>query len=173
MGWPKNIRRKNTSPKKHMLKLLASSSMTSPEMRQMNCKILRKKGTEKILQEEEEEKNKLKITIEKLIRIREENAKLKQLIASMENEQRNFTTRATVYQNQTHLTHFTVLDENMGVDDPTIIKRTRNVLSDSSLSGTAQLKTKKGNAEEETNSENEVSNLTLDGFRITGSNSKN
>jgi hypothetical protein len=41
---PKNLRRKNTSlKKKHMLKLLASSSMTSPEMRQMNCKILRKK----------------------------------------------------------------------------------------------------------------------------------
>jgi hypothetical protein len=76
----------------------------------------------------------------KLIRIREENAKLKQLIANIENEQRNFTTRATVHQNQTHLTDFT---ENMSVDEPTIIKRTRNVLSDSSSSETAQPKTKK------------------------------
>jgi hypothetical protein len=45
---------------------------------------------EKIFQEEKEENNKLKVTI----RIREENAKLKQLIADMENEQKNFTTRA-------------------------------------------------------------------------------
>jgi regulator of replication initiation timing len=54
----------------------------------------------------------------------------------------------------------------MSVDELTIIKRIRNVLSDSSWSETAQSKTKKGNAVEETNSEDELSNLTLDGFRI-------
>jgi hypothetical protein len=53
----------------------------------------------------------------------------------------------------------------MSVDEP--IKRTRNVLSDFSSSETAQLKTKKGNAVEETNSDDEVSNLTLDNFWIT------
>jgi hypothetical protein len=75
--------------------------------------------------------------------------------------------KKTSQQEQTHPTDFTYLDENMSVDEITIIKRTRNVLSDSSSSETTQPKTKKGNAEEETNSENEVSNLTLDGFRIT------
>jgi hypothetical protein len=51
----------------------------------------------------------------------------------------------------------------MSVDELTIIKRTRNVLSDTSSSETAQPKTKKGNAVEETNSED----LTLDEYRIT------
>jgi hypothetical protein len=55
----------------------------------------------------------------------------------------------------------------MSVDESTIVKRTRNVLSDSSSSETAQPKTKKENAVQETNSEDEVSNLTLEGFRIT------
>jgi hypothetical protein len=55
----------------------------------------------------------------------------------------------------------------MSVDEPTIIKRTRNVLSNSSSSETAQPKTKKGNAVEETNSEDKVSNLKLDNVRIT------
>jgi Mg2+ and Co2+ transporter CorA len=45
-------------------------------------------NTEKILQEEEEENTKLKATIEKLMRIREENANLKQQIASMESGQK-------------------------------------------------------------------------------------
>jgi hypothetical protein len=55
-------------------------------------------NTEKIFQEEEEENTKLKATIEKLIRFREENEKLKQQIANMENEQKNLTTKPTVYQ---------------------------------------------------------------------------
>jgi hypothetical protein len=75
--------------------------------------------------------------------------------------------QGTVHQNQTFTTNFIDLDENMSVDEPTIIKRTRNVLSDSSSSETAQPKTKKGNAVEKTNSEDEVSNLMLDNFRIT------
>jgi hypothetical protein len=49
------------------------------------------------------------------MRIREENAKLKQNIANMENEQKNLTTKATVHQHQTFTTNFTDLDE------PTII----------------------------------------------------
>jgi hypothetical protein len=49
-------------------------------------------NTEKILQEEEEENTKLKVTIEKLIRIREENVKLKPQIANMEYEQKNLAT---------------------------------------------------------------------------------
>jgi hypothetical protein len=52
----------------------------------------------------------------------------------------------------------------MSVDEPTIIKRTRNILSISSSSETAQPKTKKGNVVEETKSVDEVSNLTLDGY---------
>jgi hypothetical protein len=82
------------------------------------------------------------------MRIREENTKLKQQILNIENEMND-------------------LDEIMSIDEPTIIKRTRNVLSDSSSSETAQPKTKKGNAVEETNSADEVSNLTLDDYRIT------
>jgi Mg2+ and Co2+ transporter CorA len=45
-------------------------------------------NTEKILYEEEEENTKLKATLEKLMRIREKNANLKQQIASMENGQK-------------------------------------------------------------------------------------
>jgi hypothetical protein len=80
---------------------------------------------------------------------------------------KNLTTKATVHQHQTFETNFTDLDEIMSVDEPTIIKRIRNVLSDSSSSKTAQPKTRKGNAVEETNSEDEVSKLTLDDYRIT------
>jgi stress-induced morphogen len=69
--------------------------------------------------------------------------------------------------NRPSTTNFPDLDENMSVDETTIIKRTRNALSDSSLSETVQLKTKKGHAVKETNSEDEVSNLTLDDYRIT------
>jgi hypothetical protein len=68
---------------------------------------------------------------------------------------------------QPFTTNFTNSDEFMSVDESTIVKRTRNVLSDSSSSGTAQPKTKKRNAVEETNSVDEVSNLTLDNFWIT------
>jgi predicted nuclease with TOPRIM domain len=140
MGWSEKSSKKKYKPqKKHMLKLLASSSMTSPNMGQMNCKLLRKKGwTQKILQEEEEEKIKLKASIEKLMRIREENAKLKQHIANTENEQKNLTKKATV-----HKKLYRLLDEILSVDEPAIIKRTKNVLSDSSSSETAQPKTKK------------------------------
>jgi stress-induced morphogen len=63
---------------------------------------------------------------------------------------KNLTTKATVHQHQTFPTNFIDLDEIMSIDEPTIIKRTRNVLSDSELSEMAQLKTKKGNAVEET-----------------------
>jgi hypothetical protein len=55
----------------------------------------------------------------------------------------------------------------MSVDESTIVKRTRNVRSDFSSSETAQPKTKKGNAVEETNSVDEILNLTLDNFWIT------
>jgi hypothetical protein len=58
-------------------------------------------------------------------------------------KKKNLTTKPTVHQNQTFTTNFIDLDENMSVDEPTIIKRTRNVLSDSSSSETAQPKTKK------------------------------
>jgi hypothetical protein len=56
----------------------------------------------------------------------------------MENEQNNLTTKATVHRHQTFTTNFTDLDEIMSVDEPTIVKITRNVLSDSSSSETAQ-----------------------------------
>jgi hypothetical protein len=69
--------------------------------------------------------------------------------------------------NRRSTTKFTDLDEFMSVDESTIIKRTRNVLSYFSSSETAQSKTKKGNAVEKTSSEGELSNLTLDDFRIT------
>jgi hypothetical protein len=69
---------------------------------------------------------------------------------------KNLTTKPTVHQNQTFKTNFIYLDEN-----------TRNVLSGSSSSETAQTTIKKRKAAQETNTEDEVSNLTLDGFRIT------
>jgi outer membrane PBP1 activator LpoA protein len=122
-------------------------------------------NTEKILQDEEEENTKLKATIEKLIRIREENAKLnRSQIWNM--SKKNLTTKPTVHQNKTFTTYFIDIDGNISVDEPTIIKRTRNVLSNSPSSETAQPKTK-GNAVEETNSEDEESNPMLDNVRIT------
>jgi hypothetical protein len=60
----------------------------------------------------------------------------------MENEQKNLTKKATVHQHQTFPTNFIDLDEIMSLDEPTIIKRTRNVLRDSPSSETAQPKTK-------------------------------
>jgi hypothetical protein len=80
---------------------------------------------------------------------------------------KNLTTKATVHQHQTFPTNFIDLDEIMSIDEPTIIKRTKNVLSDSESSEMAQPKTTKGNAVEDTNSEDEVSNLTLDDYSIT------
>jgi hypothetical protein len=56
---------------------------------------------------------------------------------------KNLMTKPTIHQNQTFTTNFIDLDENMSVDKSTIVKRTRNVLSDSSSSETAQKK--KGN----------------------------
>jgi predicted nuclease with TOPRIM domain len=103
-------------------------------------------NTEKILQEKEEENNKLKATIEKLIKIREENAKLKQLIANMENEQRDFTTKATVHQTLPNLAD---LDEIMIVEETSNPKRTRDVQTNSWSSGTGSPKTKKVNTEKD------------------------
>jgi hypothetical protein len=73
-------------------------------------------NTEKILQEEEEENTKLKATIEKLIRIREENAKLKQQIANMEYEQKK-THDKTNRPSKTFTTNFIDIDENISLDE--------------------------------------------------------
>jgi hypothetical protein len=97
-------------------------------------------NTEKIFQEEKEENIKLKATIEKLIRIREENAKLKQQIANMEYEQKKPHDKT----NRPSKPNFhNKLYRLISVDEPTIVKRTRNLLSDSSSSETVQPKTKK------------------------------
>jgi hypothetical protein len=71
----------------------------------MNCKILRKKAEHRKNLPRAEHQIKSH-TIEKLVRIREENAKLKQQIANMEYEHKNLTKKPTVHQNQTFTTNF-------------------------------------------------------------------
>jgi hypothetical protein len=63
-------------------------------------------------------------------------------IANMENEQKKPHDQSNSPSTPIFPTDFIDLDEIMSVDEPTIIKRTRNVLSDSELSEMAQLKTK-------------------------------
>jgi BRCT domain type II-containing protein len=81
--------------------------------------------------------------------------KLKQQIENLENEQKNLTTKATVHQHQTFTTNF--IDSDEIVKD---CKKNQERCKRFVRNGPTQNK-KKGNAVEETNSEDEISNLTL------------
>jgi hypothetical protein len=80
MGWPEKSSNKKFKPKKTYVEIAGKfiENLSKDEANEGQAIGEKRLNTEKILQEEEEMNIKLKATLEKLMRIREENAKLKQ-----------------------------------------------------------------------------------------------